>query len=66
MNRETPETMTATEVAQIIGTTPRKVILSILNGTMPIGAAQAPVNGEGCYNCTIIKERLDKWLKGEL
>ena len=66
MNRETPETMTATAVAKLIGTTPRKVILSILNGTMPIGAAQAPETPEGSYNCTIIKERFEKWHKGEL
>lgn len=66
MNRESPETMTATEVAKLIGTSPRKVILSILNGTMPIGAAQAPETPDGAYNCTIIRERLEKWLKGEL
>jgi hypothetical protein len=69
MNRETPEmveTMTASEVARILHTTPRAVIKSILNQTMPIGPAQAPEKEGENYNCTIIKERFWKYVKGEL
>lgn len=58
-------TMSADEVAAILGTTPDKVRSAILNGTMPVGMV-----GQGdhsTHNRTIIvRKRFEKWLEGEL
>lgn len=64
---EKPEklTMSADEVATIMGTTPDKVRAAILNGTMPVGMV-----GKGDHSnnirTIIVKTRFEKWLAGEL
>lgn len=63
--RSKPLTMSAEEVADILGTTPDKVRSAILNGTMPVGMV-----GKGdhsTHNRTIIvRRRFTLWMEGEL
>lgn len=58
--------LTASEVSKLLKMTPRKVCLSILNGSMPIGAVTQPTADGEEWTCKVVKTRLIKWLQGEL
>lgn len=59
------ETMSAQEVAKILGTSPLKVKHAILNGTMPIGMVAREDNSTQ-DRTIIIKKRFERWTAGEL
>jgi len=58
--------LTATEAAKILGVSPETVMISIINGTLPIGFAVRPETRRQKWRCKVVKARLEKYLKGEL
>ena len=66
LENNTKDVLTASDVSKLLKMTPRKVCLSILNGSMPIGAVTQPTTDGEEWTCKVIKTRLIKWLKGEL
>ena len=58
-------TLSAANVARLLGTTPAKVKAAIKNGTMPIGMV-AKEEGSTKERTIIITKRWEKWINGEL
>lgn len=55
-----------TEVAKALHVSHRRVIMMILNGTLPIGGVAEPDDDFGHYSVAISRERFEKWMRGEL
>lgn len=60
------ETITATETAKILGCTVDTLVRAIENGTLPIGLAVRPENDRQRWVCKVFKNRLYKYMKGEI
>ena len=60
------ETIPAAKVCKALNLSHRRLIVAILNGTLPIGAVAEPQSEGEHYVVRIYKERYEKYVRGEL
>lgn len=60
------ETIPAEQACKALNLSHRRLIVAILNGTLPIGAVAEPQNEGEHYVVRIYKERYEKYVRGEL